>query len=108
MAGEPAAADTASLLTFAPMIDSEACRFALNHYGVRYREDAHIFGWASVIALWRGWTVVIPLLGGDGHRLAGARTIVDHFDRRCPSERKLFAVGKAPIRPSRRRLDPLQ
>jgi glutathione S-transferase len=95
MAGEPTTAATdSSLLTFPPMIDSEVCRFALDHYGVAYRERAHLFGWASMIALWQGWTVVIPMLGGDGYRLAGARTIVDHFDRRCARERKLVPTEK--------------
>ena len=95
MAGEPTTAATNPfLLTFPPMIDSEVCRFALDHYGVPYRERAHLFGWASMIALWHGWSVVIPLLGGDGYRLAGARTIVDHFDRRCAPERKLVPSDK--------------
>jgi glutathione S-transferase len=94
MADEPAAADTASLLTFAPMVDSEACRFALNHYGVRYREEPHLFGWASMVALRRGRTMRIPLLYGGGYRLAGARKIVDLFDRRCPPERKLLPTEK--------------
>jgi len=94
MAGESAAAARVSLLTFPPMIDSEACRFALNHYGVAYRERAHLFGWASMVALWRGWTVRIPLLYGGGHRLAGPREIIDHFDRICPPERKLVPTEK--------------
>ena len=94
MVREPNAAAGASLLTFPPMIDSEACRFALNHYGVRYREEAHLFGWASMIALRRGWTVVIPLLCGAGYRLAGARDIINHFDRTCPPERKLLPTEK--------------
>jgi len=94
MAGVSAAAARLSLLTFPPMIDSEACRFALNHYGVPYREEAHLFGWASMVALWRGWSVVIPLLHGGGHRLAGSRAIIDHFEARCPPERKLVPAEK--------------
>ena len=94
MAGELAAAAKVSLLTFPPMIDSEACRFALNHYGVAYREEAHLFGWASMVALRRGWSIVIPLLYGSGHRLASARTIINHFDGRCPPERKLLPAEK--------------
>ena len=94
MAGESAAAARISLLTFPPMVDSEVCRFALRHYGVPYREEAHLFGWASLVALWRGATVRIPLVYGGGHRLAGARAIIDHFDGRCAPERKLVPAEK--------------
>ena len=94
MAGESAAAARVSLLTFPPMIDSEACRFALNHYGVAYREQGHLFGWASMVALWRGWTIRIPVLYGGGHRLAGSRDIINHFDRICAPERKLVPTEK--------------
>lgn len=94
MAGESATAAQVSLLTFPPMIDSEACRFALNYYGVSYREEAHLFGWASMVALWRGWSVVIPQLYGGGHRLAGSRAIIDHFEARCPPDRKLVPAEK--------------
>lgn len=94
MAGEPSMAATVSLLTFSPMIDSEACRFALNHYGVSYRERAHVFGWASMVALWQGWTVQIPLLASDRYRLAGPLQIVNHFDARCPPQRKLLPAEK--------------
>ena len=87
-------AATVSLLIFPPMIDSEACRFALNHYGVSYRERAHVFGLASMVALWHGWTIRIPLLSGDGYRLAGPLQIVNHFEARCPPERKLLPAQK--------------
>jgi hypothetical protein len=39
-----APARTYSLLTFAPMIDSELCRFILTHYAEPYRELPHTFG----------------------------------------------------------------
>jgi hypothetical protein len=94
MAGEPATAADVFLLTFPPMIDSEACRFALNHYGVPYRENAHIFGWASIVAFRHGLRFRIPLLCGDGYRLAGPWRIVSHFDRHCPPERRLLPSDK--------------
>jgi glutathione S-transferase len=72
------------------MIDSEACRFALSHYGVAFDERAHVFGWASILALWYGWTVQIPVLHGDRCRLADPRQIVEHFDAVCPPQRKLL------------------
>ena len=83
-----------SLLTFPPMIDSEACRFLLAHYGVSYREEAHLFGWASVLALWRGWTPQIPLFYGKPYRLAGPRQIADHFEKRCQPMQKLVPSDK--------------
>src|SRR5215470_2878258 len=79
-----------TLLTFPPMIDSELCRFVLNIYGITYREEAHIFGWASLIALMRGATLQIPLLSGAGLSLAGPRAIVDHFDRIRAADRRLI------------------
>ena len=82
------------LLTFPPMIDSEACRFLLAHYGVSYREEAHLFGWASVLALWHGWTPQIPLLYGKQYRLAGPRGIADHFEKRCQPMQKLIPADK--------------
>lgn len=78
------------LLTFSPMIDSEACRFTLSHYGVAFDERAHVFGWASILALCYGWTVRIPVLLGARCRLAGPRQIVEHFDAVCPPERRLL------------------
>jgi len=42
-----------SLLTFAPMVDSELCRFVLMHYTTPYRELPHTFGWGSLLALGR-------------------------------------------------------
>jgi len=94
MADEPTTAAPVFLLTFPPMIDSEACRFALSHYGIPYTEHAHVFGWASVLALGHGWTVQIPVLRDDQRRLAGPWRIVSHFDALVPPERRLLPVGK--------------
>ena len=87
-------APAASLLTFPPMIDSEACRFLLAHYGVSYREEAHLFGWASVLALWHGWTPQIPLLYGRHYQLAGPRQIAKHFEKRCQPTQRLIPADK--------------
>jgi glutathione S-transferase len=78
-----------SMLTFPPMINSEACRLVLAHHGVDYREEAHIFGWASVVALMRGGTPEFPLLYGNGVKLAGPRAMTDYFDKNCPPDKKL-------------------
>ena len=82
-----------TLLTFAPMIDSELSRFVLNHYAVGYRETPHLFGWASILALFRGGTPQIPLLSGRRPSLAGPRAIADHFEAICPVETKLIPAN---------------
>jgi hypothetical protein len=43
-----------TMLTFAPMVDSETTRFLLSHYRLAYREERHIFGWASVLTFLYG------------------------------------------------------
>lgn len=86
-----------TLLTFAPMIDSELCRLLLDHYGVRYGERPHLFGWASLLALRHGGTGRIPMLYGRGLRLIGPRALVDHFDRTCAGARRLVPA-RQPLR----------
>ncbi|MEJ0096253.1 MAG: glutathione S-transferase C-terminal domain-containing protein [Methylocella sp.] len=72
------------------MIDSEMCRFVLNRYEIPYRETPHIFGWASVLALFLAGTVQIPVLSGANYRLVGPRQIVDRFDKDCEAARRLI------------------
>ena len=86
-----------TLLTFAPMIDSELSRLVLTHYGLPYREAWHIFGWASVLTFLHGGYGRIPVLYGDGVRLSGPRAIVDRFDALQPGERRLLPAGQ-PLR----------
>ena len=78
-----------SLLTFPPMINSEACRVMLAHYGIAYREKAHIFGWASLIAILRGRTPEIPLLYGNGVTIARPRAMAEYFEKNCPPDKRL-------------------
>lgn len=86
-----------AMVTFAPMIDCEFSRLLLRYYDVGYVEERHLFGWASVIALVRGWTPQIPVLVGGGLRLAGPRAIVDRFDADAAPERKLIPAQQ-PLR----------
>jgi glutathione S-transferase len=85
------------LLTFAPMIDSELCRFLLWRYDVPYEEEPHLFGWASVLALSHGGNGRIPLFYGTGLRVTGPRALVNHFDAICPVDRKLIPAPQ-PLR----------
>ncbi len=82
-----------SLLTFAPMIDSEFSRLVLGHHGVVYRERDHLFGWASLLALLCGGYGRIPLLHGAGLRITGPRNIAAHFDALALPENRLLPVG---------------
>src|ERR1700723_891959 len=79
-----------SLLTFAPMIDSELGRWVLTHYGVPYREEPHVFGFAWIYSLWYGKTLFLPVLHGQGLSVETARGIVDHFEPTCPIGKKLI------------------
>jgi glutathione S-transferase len=80
----------ATLLTFAPMIDCECSRFLLAHYGVPYAEAPHIFGWASVLAVFHGRTPQIPQLYGDGPTCVGPRAIFARYDMAATPEKRLM------------------
>jgi glutathione S-transferase len=97
MATQAADAPPLTLLTFAPMVDSELCRLVLAHYAVAYRESPHVFGWGSILSLWHGWTPVIPLLYGNGFRLSGPRSIVNHYEDVC-SHDKMLVPSQQPLR----------
>jgi glutathione S-transferase len=93
------------LLTFGPMIDSELSRLVLDHYGIAFVEERHLFGWASVHTLVRGRSATIPMLLGTDRgrrlRLAGPRAMVEHFDVRFPEARRLLP----PREPLRRQVE---
>jgi glutathione S-transferase len=85
-----------TLLTFAPMVDSEMSRLLLAHHGVAYRERDHLFGWVSLLTMLHGGYGRVPLLYGDGLRLTGPRPIADHFDALAPLEHRLIPAD-APL-----------
>ena len=93
----PHATPAYSMVTFAPMIDCEFSRLLLRYYRVRYDEERHLFGLASLVALWRGWTPQIPVVVGGGLRLAGPRAIAAQFDAAAPPERMLIP-SRQPLR----------
>jgi glutathione S-transferase len=78
-----------TLLTFAPMVDSETSRLLLLYYGVDYEEKDHLFGLVSAIAKFHGGTGNVPFLYGSGLALTGPAAISDHFDALLPPERRL-------------------
>jgi glutathione S-transferase len=85
------------MLTFGPMIDSELSRFILWRYGLPYEEKRHIFGWVSILALLHSGNLRVPLIYGDGVKLAGPRAIVDHYDVLCDRDRILIPAQQ-PLR----------
>lgn len=78
-----------SMLTFAPMIDSELSRLVLAYHDENFCEERHIFGWASILALLRGFSLQIPLLSREGIRMVGPRALSDHLDTLCPADQML-------------------
>jgi glutathione S-transferase len=86
-----------SLLTFAPMVNSELCRFVLMHYATPYRERPHTFGWGCLLALGRCGSLEVPAFYGSGLRLTGPRQLVEHFDQSCPTDRMLLP-SRQPLR----------
>jgi glutathione S-transferase len=86
---------TRTLVSFAPMIDSELARLVLAHYAVGYWEERHLFGVASVVSLARAAKIQVPVLCGGGLRLAGPRAMVDRFELTCPVERKLLPAAQS-------------
>jgi glutathione S-transferase len=83
----------ATLLTFAPMVDSETSRLLLRYYRIAYRERDHLFGWVSAVTLFHGGSGKVPLLYGRGVRVTGPRAIAEHFDAALPPERKLIPIA---------------
>ncbi|MDB5693044.1 MAG: hypothetical protein JWO81_2107 [Alphaproteobacteria bacterium] len=78
-----------TLLTFAPMVDSETSRLLLHHYGVGYRESDHLVPWVMLLTLFNGGSGKVPLLHGAGPALTGPGAIAEHYDAMLPPERRL-------------------
>lgn len=83
-----------TLLTFAPMLDSEMARLLLDHYGVRYRERDHLVMIATLLAKMRGGAD-LPLLTGPGTNVAKPRAMADWGDAQMPEPRKLVPSDPA-------------
>ena len=86
-----------TMLTFAPMIDSELSRLILTHYAIPYREEPHIFGWASILTLLRGGYGRVPLIHGGGRRLSSPRAVIDDLDPLFAEDRALLPA-RQPLR----------
>jgi glutathione S-transferase len=75
------------------MVDSETTRLLCHWYGIDFREEDHLFGWASALTVLHGGYGRVPLLYGGGLKLSGPRAVVDHFDPSATPERQLLREG---------------
>lgn len=78
-----------TMLTFAPMVDSETTRLLLRHYGIPYVERDHLFGWVSLLTLLHGGYGAVPLVFRPGMRLTGPRPLADRCDAALPAGARL-------------------
>ena len=84
----------ATLITFPPSLDCELSRFVLGHYEIPYEEVRHTVLFSFFSTLVHGLTLRFPLLYGHGYpTLNEVRQMIDHFDARCPADRKLLRTG---------------
>lgn len=69
-----------TMLTFAPMVDSETSRLLLARYGIAYRESDRMVGVSSLLTLFHGGNGLVPLLYGGSVKLTGPMPIAQQFD----------------------------
>ena len=86
-----------TMLTFAPMIDSECSRLVLRHYRLDYEERDRLFGWVSLLTFLHGGYGRIPLIYGPGVARSGPSACVREYDDAQLAERKLLPVEQ-PLR----------
>lgn len=91
-------AGPATLLTFEPMVNSQCARLLLAYYQVPYRERDHMFGWGSVLSLFRTGKALLPVLYGNGLNISSPRPMAEHFDSALPPERRLIPPEGDPLR----------
>lgn len=84
-----------TMLTFAPMIDSETCRLLLAHYGIAYREDDHLITIASLLAQIRSGATVLPLVTGPGTKVASPYALTQWGDAKVANPFKLIPADLA-------------
>jgi glutathione S-transferase len=78
-----------TMLTFAPMVDSECSRLLLAHYGLAYDERDHLLPRAAALTFLRGGYGRVPLVYGKGVQFTGPRPIANHYDRGAAPELRL-------------------
>lgn len=79
-----------TMLTFAPMIDSECTRRVLGFYDLSYVEQDRLFGWASILTLFHWGYGRTPLTYGRGLVMSGPEAIMRRFDVAQPATARLM------------------
>src|ERR1700743_3762479 len=86
-----------AMLTFGPMIDNQMSHLLLCRSAQPNREQRHIFGWASVLAVLHGGTGQIPLIYGNRLKMTGPRAVIDHFET-CCDPGQILIPAREPLR----------
>ena len=94
MASEAAKAPL-TMLTFAPMVDSELTRLLLAHYRVDYRERDHLLPRAAALTFFHGGYGRVPLVYGPSVRVTSPRSVAEHFERETDEARRLIPSDPA-------------
>jgi glutathione S-transferase len=78
------------MITFAPTLDSEQARLMLDYYAVPYRERDHLVPFVLLAARLHGGGTTLPLVYGNGVKVAGTRPLAEHYDATVPTEFRLI------------------
>jgi glutathione S-transferase len=78
-----------TMLTFAPMIDSECTRLVLCFHKVLFVELDRLFGWVSLLTVLHGGYGRVPLVYGKGMHVSGPRAMARHLDGPRPDSERL-------------------
>ncbi|NUR46355.1 MAG: hypothetical protein HOP91_09430 [Sphingomonas sp.] len=85
-----------TMLTFAPMIDSECTRRVLGAHGASYEERDRLFGWVSLLTLLHGGYGRVPLVYGKNAAMSGPAPTARFLDAIAAPERRLLPREQPP------------
>ena len=95
MTENPTARPRYTMLTFAPMLDSEMARLLLAHYAIDYREQNHLMIVTTLLAKIRSGGTVLPLIQGPGMSVASPHALADWGDANLPGAARLTPADPA-------------
>jgi glutathione S-transferase len=80
----------ATMITFAPTLDSEQARLLLSYYGVPYEERDHLVPFVLLATKLHGGGTTVPLVYGKSVKVEGPRALAEHYDAQVPAEYRLI------------------
>lgn len=86
-----------TMLTFAPMIDSECSRRVLGAHGIKFDERDRLFGWVSLLTMIHGGYGRVPLIYGSGRAMSGPSPTARYLDSLVTEHRRLLP-SEQPLR----------